>query len=169
MIFRTLAMLVAASSFIATATAQSSAVQPPVNQNLKLTTPDASKLKAPTPPSTPQPQPEIKLDVYLFDSSKSGKAGVEVQKNGGLWGNCKWDGPNAKPVKIAVEGATVDAKLCKFAAPRGTKVTLSQSPGATTNLSAIICATGVGGMCCNQFNFELQRDGQAVGAFGYKP
>nr|WP_295770014.1 hypothetical protein [Rhodoferax sp.] len=111
----------------------------------------------------PPAEPEVQLSIFVFDSTSNPNSGVEVTQNGKMWGSCRWGGLNAQPVTS--QPAT---KLCKFSAPRGTAINLTQSPGGST-LAGFQCNAAGTGMCYKTAAFTLARDGQVEAAFNIKP
>lgn len=108
-------------------------------------------------------EPEINLSVFVFDAGNNPNNGVEVTQNGKMWGNCKWGGVNAQPVP-----GQSSTKLCKFATARGTKISLSASPGSAP-VAAWQCNSTGSGACYKTPTFELLREGQIEAAFNIKP
>ena len=111
----------------------------------------------------PPAEPEVPLSVFVFDSTKNPSSGVDVTQNGKLWGSCKWGDINAQPV--SGQPAT---KVCKFAAPRGTKVNLTQLPGSV-QIAGWQCNPAGSGACYKTPAFELAREGHIEAAFNIKP
>ncbi len=116
-----------------------------------------------TKPVAPPAEPTIQLSVFVFDAANNPNSGVEVTQNGKMWGNCKWGGVNAQNVS-----GQPSTKVCKFSAPRGTTVGVTQSPGSP-QLAALQCNGNAPGMCYKTASFELLRDGEIEAAFNIKP
>jgi hypothetical protein len=149
-------VLVSAALFSCNLLAQSG---PRVGTVTPNATANAAKLIKPLPPA----EPEIMLSIFVFDPTNNPNSGVDVTQNGKMWGNCKWSGVNAQPV-----AGQPSTKLCKFSAPRGTKVALTPLPGSPA-VAAWQCNSSGSGMCYKAPAFELARDGQVEAAFNIKP
>ncbi len=159
MILRNLILVSAALIGCNAFAVQTSASAPATSMVAPNVTANAAKLTKPQLPV----EPEVLLSIFVFDPTNNPNSGVEVTQNGKMWGSCRWGGVNAQPV-----AGQTSTKLCKFSAPRGTKVGLTPSP-AGPQLAGLQCNSSAPGMCYKTASFELARDGEIEAAFNIKP